>query len=100
MVSCSDRSELDRVCDKWCKKKLGEKDAAAGDAIVAKVCATMKGSARRAASPSITSWPRRWESWETCKVRQVVQYKTPGSAPGFLLLTKPSLRSEGFVLIW
>ena len=43
MVSCSDKSELERVCDKWCMKKLGETDAAAGDAIVAKVCATMKG---------------------------------------------------------
>ncbi len=42
MVSCSDKSELDRVTAKWCMKKLGETDAAAGDAVVKKVCDTMK----------------------------------------------------------
>ena len=34
MVSCSDKSELDRVTAKWGMKKLGETDAAAGDAVV------------------------------------------------------------------
>jgi hypothetical protein len=42
MVSCSDKSELGRVTEKWCMKKLGQTDAAAGDAIVKKVCETMK----------------------------------------------------------
>ena len=43
MVSCSDPSELGRVTEKWCMKKLGETDAAAGDAVVKKVCEVMKG---------------------------------------------------------
>ena len=43
LVSCSDKSELSRVTEKWCMKKLGETDAAAGDAVVKKVCDTMKG---------------------------------------------------------
>jgi len=43
MVSCSDKSELKRVTEKWCMKKLGEMDSAAGDAVVKKVCETMKG---------------------------------------------------------
>jgi hypothetical protein len=47
MVSCSDKSELDRVTAKWCIKKLGETDAAAGDAVVAKVCEAMKGDNRK-----------------------------------------------------
>ena len=47
LVSCSDKSELDRVRDKWCIKKLGETDAGAGDAVVAKVCATMKGDRQK-----------------------------------------------------
>ncbi len=47
MVSCSDKSELDRVTAKWCMKKLGATDAAAGDAVVAKVCATMKGDRQK-----------------------------------------------------
>jgi len=41
-VSCSDKSELDRVREKWCTKKLGETDAAAADAVVRKVCEKMK----------------------------------------------------------
>jgi hypothetical protein len=47
MVSCTDKSELDRVTAKWCMKKLGETDAAAGDAVVAKVCEAMKGDNRK-----------------------------------------------------
>ena len=47
LVSCSDKSELDRVCEKWCMKKLGELDAAAGGAVVAKVCETMKGDRQK-----------------------------------------------------
>lgn len=42
LVSCSDPSELGRVREKWCMKKLGETDAAAADAVIAKVCETMK----------------------------------------------------------
>jgi hypothetical protein len=42
LVSCSDPSELERVREKWCMKKLGATDAAAADAVIAKVCATMK----------------------------------------------------------
>lgn len=47
LVSCSDKSELDRVREKWCMKKLGEGDAAAADGVVAKVCATMKGDRQK-----------------------------------------------------
>lgn len=47
LVSCSDPSELDRVCEKWCMKKLGETDAEAGKATVAKVCETMKGDRQK-----------------------------------------------------
>jgi hypothetical protein len=42
LVSCSDKSELDRVREKWCMKKLGETDRAAADAVIAGVCGTMK----------------------------------------------------------
>lgn len=42
LVSGSDQTELDRVRDKWCVKKLGL-DEAAGDAIVRTVAETMKG---------------------------------------------------------
>lgn len=47
LVSCSDKSELDRVCEKWCMKKLGETDAAAADSVVAKVCAAMKADRQK-----------------------------------------------------
>jgi len=47
LVSCSDPSELDRVCEKWCMKKLGETDAEAASAVVAKVCETMKGDRQK-----------------------------------------------------
>jgi len=46
LVSCSDKSELDRVCEKWCMKKLGA-DQGAGDSVVAKVCETMKGDRQK-----------------------------------------------------
>lgn len=42
LVSCSDDSELERVRDKWMKKKLGLTDNAACDKIIAGVCDTMK----------------------------------------------------------
>ncbi|PHP67556.1 hypothetical protein CSC94_07570 [Zhengella mangrovi] len=42
LVSCSDPSELDRVIEKWCGKKLGVTGDAAGSA-VQKVCETMSG---------------------------------------------------------
>lgn len=47
MVSCSDPSELDRVREKWCMKKLGETDAGAADAVIARVCETMKGDRQK-----------------------------------------------------
>jgi hypothetical protein len=43
LVSCSDKSELGRVREKWCMKKLGATDVAAADAVIARVCETMKG---------------------------------------------------------
>jgi hypothetical protein len=47
LVSCSDQSELDRVREKWCTKKLGATDADAANAIIAKVCETMKGDRQK-----------------------------------------------------
>jgi hypothetical protein len=47
LVSCSDRSELDRVREKWCVKKLGAVDAGAADAVIATVCETMQGDRRK-----------------------------------------------------
>ncbi|MCB1787473.1 MAG: DUF2853 family protein [Chromatiaceae bacterium] len=47
LVSCSDKSELDRVREKWCAKKLGQTDAAAADAVIKKVCETMKGDKQK-----------------------------------------------------
>jgi len=46
LVSCSDNSELERVVEKWCMKKLGT-DEDTGNAIVAKVCETMKDSRQK-----------------------------------------------------
>lgn len=43
LVSCSDKSELDRVRESWCKKKLAiTDDDASVDEAIAAVCATMK----------------------------------------------------------
>lgn len=41
LVACSDASELDRVREKWCAKKLGVEDAALADRIIELVCQTM-----------------------------------------------------------
>ena len=43
LVSCSDPSELARVREKWCDKKLGVKNEAAGDEVIGKVCELMSG---------------------------------------------------------
>ena len=43
LVSCSDPSELARVREKWCEKKLGSNNAAAADEIIARVCEEMSG---------------------------------------------------------
>ena len=43
LVSCSDPSELARVREKWCEKKLGASNAAGADEIIAKVCEEMSG---------------------------------------------------------
>ncbi len=42
LVSCSDKSERDRVAEKWCDKKLGITGTAA-DEVVETVCQMMKG---------------------------------------------------------
>ena len=42
LVSCTDPSELDRVREKWCEKKLGKTDAAKNDSIIQTVCETMQ----------------------------------------------------------
>jgi hypothetical protein len=47
LVSCSDKSELDRVREKWCMKKLGETDPAQADAVIKSVCETMKGDRQK-----------------------------------------------------
>ena len=46
LVSCSDQSELDRVIEKWCGKKLGIAEAA-GAELVSKVCEEMKGDRQK-----------------------------------------------------
>ncbi len=46
LVSCSDKSELDRVREKWGMKKLGA-DAGTSDKIIAEVCETMKGDRQK-----------------------------------------------------
>ncbi|MGF1650676.1 MAG: DUF2853 family protein [Hyphomicrobiaceae bacterium] len=44
LVSCSSKSELERVRESWCKKKLTcEHSDADLDAAIKKVCETMKG---------------------------------------------------------
>lgn len=40
LVACSDSTELERVVEKWCGKKLGMSEAA-GTEIVSKVCDEM-----------------------------------------------------------
>ena len=47
LVSCSDATELDRVREKWCFKKLGATDADAADAVISKVCATMQAERQK-----------------------------------------------------
>jgi len=42
LVSCTDQSELDRVRESWCMKKLGASDEAECNNIIAQVCETMK----------------------------------------------------------
>lgn len=46
LVSCSDQSELDRVIEKWCGKKLGMAGDAAAE-VVGKVCEEMKGDRQK-----------------------------------------------------
>jgi hypothetical protein len=49
LVSCSDKTELDRVRESWCVKKLAlADDAAAIDAAIGDVCATMKADHNKA----------------------------------------------------
>lgn len=47
LVSCSDPSELERVREKWCKKKFGESDDARCDSIIERVCETMAGDSSK-----------------------------------------------------
>ncbi|MEZ5870617.1 MAG: DUF2853 family protein [Nitratireductor sp.] len=42
LVSCTDPSELDRVREKWCMKKLGLTDEGKCNDVIAKVCEEMK----------------------------------------------------------
>ncbi len=46
LVSCSDKSELDRVREKWAMKKLGA-DSDTADKIIAEVCQQMKGDRQK-----------------------------------------------------
>lgn len=48
LVSCSDPSELARVREKWCGKKLGIADESASDEVIGKVCEEMKGDRNKA----------------------------------------------------
>lgn len=41
LVACSDKSERDRVRERWCEKRLGFEDAAKADTIIELVCETM-----------------------------------------------------------
>lgn len=41
LVSCSDSSELDRVREKWCMKKLGVSEVGACDSVIESVCEKM-----------------------------------------------------------
>jgi len=43
LVSCSDQSELDRVRESWCMKKLGATDEGECNSVIGQVCETMKG---------------------------------------------------------
>jgi len=45
-VSCSDKTELERVANNFCKKKLGLTDDAAIDAAIKEVCEKMGSSNR------------------------------------------------------
>lgn len=42
-VSCGDSSELSRIRDDWCARKLGETDKSKCDEAIAKVCEEMAG---------------------------------------------------------
>lgn len=48
LVSCTDPSELDRVREKWCGKKLGVSDDAAADEVIGKVCEEMSQDRNKA----------------------------------------------------
>ncbi len=41
LVACSDKSERDRVRERWCEKKFGYDDAGRADRIIELVCQTM-----------------------------------------------------------
>ena len=43
LVSCTDPSELGRVRESWCGKKLGVNDDAKADSVIEKVCEEMSG---------------------------------------------------------
>ena len=48
LVACSDKDELGRVRDSWCKRKLALTDEAEIDAAIRKVCETMKAERDKA----------------------------------------------------
>ena len=48
LVSCTDKDELARVRDSWCKKKLGLTSDADCDAAIKKVCEAMKAERNKA----------------------------------------------------
>lgn len=48
LVSCSDKSELERVRESWLKKKLQRSESDADlDAAIKEICETMKGDNRK-----------------------------------------------------
>jgi len=47
LVSCSDQSELDRVREKWCMKKLGATDEGRCNSVISSVCETMSGDRQK-----------------------------------------------------
>lgn len=46
LVSCSDKSERERVCEKWCEKKLGVSEEE-GHKVIESVCKQMSDSKQK-----------------------------------------------------
>lgn len=73
LVSCSDPTELNRVKESWCGKKLGVSSDAADD-VIAKTCEVMSGDRAKTGLLFTTCAPRNSGSSRTFRSVDVLTF--------------------------